>query len=164
MIRHKSGSVMIYSTPNRAKPSYTVSYHSQGVRSRQTRRDFLVAFRYAQEVALRIGDGALNVLTLAGRERFVYERAIELTAKTNLELDGLVSLAVEASGVLGGPEHLLEAARLYQAQHQGFVHKMVPEVVAKLIENRRNNAKSELYLRDLRVRLQQRFAGAFRVP
>ena len=163
-IRHKSGTVTIYSTPNRRKNSYTISYHSEGVRCRQTRREFVKAFRHAQEVANKIGDGALNVLALDGRERFVYQRATELAAKTGLELDVLVARAVEASTILGNTEHLVDAARLYNSHHGGIVRKLVPEVVSEPIENRRNSGRSVLYVRDLRVRLEQRFAAAFKVP
>jgi integrase len=58
----------------------------------------------------------------------------------------------------------VEAARLYEAQHRGVIQKTAAETVAELIEDRRSRGRSELYLRDLRVRLEQRFVPAFRVP
>ncbi len=159
MVGHKSASVKIYRHPNRGIESYTVSFHSDGVRQKLMRRDFVAAFTLAQQMALKIGDGAHSVLSLDGRARFVYERAIELASATGVELDALVSLAAEASKLAGGPQHLCEAARLLQAQRQNaVVPKMVSEVVAELIENRRSNERSELYVRDLRVRLEKRFA------
>lgn len=164
-VRHKkSASVTIYESPNRGTTMYTIAYPFDGRRKRIMRRDFVEAFALAKEIALKMSDGALNVLTLDGRERFAYERAVELAAQTGVELDVLVSRAVEAVQVIGSPDHLVEAARLYQSERLGIVHKMVSEVVAELIENRRSNGASQLYLRDLRLRLEKRFAAAFCVP
>lgn len=163
-IGHKSASVKIYNVPNRALESYTIVYHSEGDRKRKTRRDFDTAFKLAQTIALNLGNCDLGVLTLNGRERFVYEHAVERASKMGVDLDVLVSRYTEASKILGGPEHLLEAAQFFQSQRGKTIEsKMVSEVVRELIANRRSNAKSELYLRDLRVRLEQRFAGAFKV-
>jgi integrase len=164
MIGHKSASVKIYRHPNRGVESYTISYHSEGARQKQMRRDFVEAFTLAQHMALKIGDGASNVLTLDGRDRFIYERSVQLATQTGMELDVLVARAVEAVKIAGGPELLVEAARLYEAQHRGVVQKVVADVVAELIQDRRSRGRSELYLRDLRVRLEQRFASAFKVP
>lgn len=164
-IRHKkAASVTLYEGPNRGTMMYTVAYPFDGRRQRRMRRDFEDAFALAKEIALKMADGALNVLSLEGKERFVYERAVELATTTQMDLDALVARAVEAASIAGGPDHLIEAARLYQSQRRGVVHKMVPEVVAELIENRRSNEASQLYLRDLRVRLENRFAVAFKVP
>jgi integrase len=164
-VRHKkAASVVIYEGKNREKAMYTIAYPFDGRRRRQMRREFDTAFSLAKEIALKMADGALNVLTLEGRERFVYERAQELSTSVQMDLDVLVSRAVEAAKIAGGPDHLVEAARLYEAQRRGIVHKMVPEVVTELIENRRASEASALYLRDLRVRLENRFAAAFKVP
>ena len=164
-VRHKkSASVMIYEGRNRSATIYTVAFQSDGLRKRQMRRIFEDAFALAKEVVLKMADGAVNVLTLDGKDRFVYERAMELAATTGLELDALVARAVEAATITGGFEHLNEAARLFESQHRGVISKTVAEVVAELIENRRGSNASELYLRDLRVRLEKRFAAAFVVP
>jgi integrase len=164
-VRHKkAASVTLYESPNRGTMMYTVAYPFDGRRQRKMRRNFEDAFALAKEIALKMADGALNVLTLEGRERFVYERAVELAGTTKMDLDVLVLRAVEAANIIGGPDHLIEAARLYQSQRRGVVHKMVSEVITELIENRRSNGASQLYLRDLRVRLENRFAVAFRVP
>jgi hypothetical protein len=143
---------------------YTIAYPFDGRRRRQMRREFDTAFSLAKEIALKMADGALNVLTLEGRERFVYERALELSTSIQMDLDVLVSRAVEAANIAGGPDQLVEAARMYEVQRRGIVHKMVPEVVTELIDNRRASEASALYLRDLRVRLENRFAAAFKVP
>jgi hypothetical protein len=148
-VRHKkSASVMIYESPNRGTMMYTIAYPSDGQRRRRMRRDFEEAFALAREIALKMSDGALSVLTLDGRERFVYERAVELAATTGMELDALVTRAVEASNIAGGPDHVIEAARLFASQQRGVVDKMVSEVVTELIENRRSNEASQLYLRE----------------
>ena len=165
-LRHKkSASVMIYQTRNRGTRMYTVACLVDGKRQLKMRRDFEEAFSLAQEIALELGEGASDVLTLSGRDRFAYQRAIETLSPLGLDLDFAATRLAEASKLAGGPEFLVEAARFYaEAKKATPAPKMVADVVAELIGNRRSNGKSELYLRDLRVRLEQRFAGAFRVP
>lgn len=164
-VRHKnSASALIYKVHNRGTVVYTVSFNADGKRQRQMRRDFDDAFALAKDVVLKMAAGAHNVLTLDGCERFVYERALGFAATAGLELDTLVARAVEAAKIIGGFDRLIDAARLFEAQHRGVVSKTVAEVVAELIENRRSSNASELYLRDLRVRLEKRFASAFKVP
>ena len=107
------------------------------------RREFDEAFAVAKQVVLSMAAGALNVLTLDGRQRFVYERSLELASPTGLELDRLVERAVEAATVVVGVENLLEAARLYETQRRGVIHKTVAEVVTELIENRRASNASK---------------------
>ena len=164
-VRHKkSASVMIYEGRNRGTIVYTIAFNADGQRQRQMRRTFDDAFALAKEIVLKMADGAVNVLTLDGKARFVYERAVELANSTGLELDTLVARAVEAAAITGGFEHLNEAARLFESQHRGVISKTIAEVIAELIENRRGSNASELYIRDLRVRLEKRFAKAFKVP
>ena len=143
-VRHKrSASVMIYQGQNHGVPIYTLAYNSDGRRQRQVRREFDEAFAVAKQVVLSMAAGALNVLTLDGRQRFVYERSLELASPTGLELDRLVERAVEAATVVVGVENLLEAARLYETQRRGVIHKTVAEVVTELIENRRASNASK---------------------
>ena len=165
-VRHKkSASVMIYRTVNRGEPILPVSYQKEGKRELKMRRDFEDAFALAQQIALELGDGASDVLVLSGTERFEYERAIEIVSPFGLSLDLAASRFAEASKLTGGPEYLVEAARLfYETKKAAPPPKMVADVVAELMENRRSNGKSALYLRDIRVRLEQRFAGAFCPP
>ena len=164
-VRHKmSASAVIYEGQNRGRPIYTIAFACDGQRQRQMRRDFDEAFNVAKHVVLKMAAGALNVVTLDGRQRFVYERAMELAASTGLELDSLVARAVEAANITGGFDHLNEAARLFESQRRGIVCRTVAEVVTELIENRRASNLSDLYLRDLRLRLERRFAAAFKVP
>jgi integrase len=165
-VRHKKlASVTIYQTQNRGAKIYAVAYPLDGKRELKMRREFEDAFSLAQQIALELGDGAPDVLTLSGPARFKYERAVEILSPLGLDLDLAASRFAEASKLAGGPEYLVEAARFYaETQKSAPPIKMVADVVGELIENRRSNGKSELYLRDLRVRLEQRFANAFRVP
>lgn len=164
IIGHKSANVKIYAVPNRGVEAYTVAYHSNGERVRKTRRDFNKAFKFAQSVALKSGDGTGDVLTLSGRERFVYTRAVEVASELGIDLDVMAGRFREASKLADGSERIVEAVRAYRTQQSRDIEqKSVLEVVRELIQNRRANGKSELYLRDLRVRLEQRFAGAFKM-
>jgi integrase len=165
-VRHKKlASVTIYQTQNRGAKMYTVAYPLDGKRELKMRREFEDAFSLAQRIALELGDGAADVLTLSGGERFRYERAIEILTPLGLDLDFAAARFAEASKLAGGPEYLVEAARFFdETKKSAPPTKMVADVVAELMENRRSNGKSELYLRDMRVRLEQRFAGAFHVP
>jgi integrase len=165
-IRHKkSAGVTIYQALNRGTPMYTIAYRLKGKRTQTMRKDFTEAFTMAQQVALQLGEGAADVLTLSGRDRFAYERAMEALSPLGVDLDFAMTRLVEASNLAGGLDHLVEAARFYaETKKAAPPPMMVADVVAELIENRRSNEKSELYIRDLRVRLAKRFAGAFQLP
>jgi hypothetical protein len=162
---YKSARVTIYESVNRGEQSFAITFHSEGKRRVLTRRCFDDAYALAQDLAQKLGGGSSGAITLGGSERFVYERASEIAVSLGLPLDIALARLAEASKVLGGPELVVEACRFYDLkQRSAPPPKMVLEVVKELIDNRRANGKSELYLRDLRVRLEQRFAGAFRVP
>jgi hypothetical protein len=76
-VRHKnSASAIIYKGRNRGTTIYTITFNADGQRQRQMRRDFDEAFGLAKEVVLKMAAGVVNVLTLDGRDRFVYERAL----------------------------------------------------------------------------------------
>ena len=111
IIGHKSASVKIYATPNRGVESYTVVHHSDGIRERITQRDFNAAFKLAQSIAIKTGDGTGDVLLLNGRDRLIYERAVEVASKMGVDLDVLASRFNEAASLIGGPEHLVPKSK-----------------------------------------------------
>jgi hypothetical protein len=156
---------MVSSTANRGEPIFPIAYQKEGERELKMRRQFEDAFALAQQVALELGEGASDVVILSGTERFEHERAVEISSPLGLSLDHMALRFAEASKQAGGPEYVVEAARLFfETKKASPPPKMVADVVAELIENRRANGKSALYLRDMRVRLEQRFAGAFHGP
>lgn len=96
----------------------------------KNRRNFEDAFTYAQQIASERGESAADVLTLSGADRFEYERAIEIVSPFGLTLDHAVSRFAEASKLAGGPEYLVEAARLlYETKKSAPPPRMVEDVV-----------------------------------
>jgi hypothetical protein len=130
------------------------------------RRTFDDAFELAQTLAVELGDGRADALALTGTERLIYERSIELASSVRLELDAVVvDRFLEASNIAGGVDCVVEAAKFYATNRVKTPEpKPVADVVRELIENRRSNGASQLYLRDLKVRLEKRFAAAFHCP
>ena len=164
--RVKRGSccVTIYETPSKGRELYTLCYYADdGRRLRPTFSNYAEAKAHADEVVEKLARGQADVLTLNGHERAVYTRAIEALGSTGISLDMAVQQFVGASKFLNGAS-LIEAAKLFAAQQPaGIVHKRVSEVVDELLEAKKQKGRSELYVKDLRLRLT-RFADAFACP
>ena len=98
-IEFKGRTVQILEIPNRKKPSYTVIYHVEGERERFNRREFEVAFTEAQTVVSHLGDGDGDFLPLTGKDRRIYERALDLLQPLGLSLDEVAAEAVDLANV-----------------------------------------------------------------
>lgn len=167
VVRRKSSTVTIYKTINRGKDRFTiVHYDACGKRCRKMLRDYLVAKRVAVEIADNMAIGNLDVITLSGRDRYVYERAVEMLKSTGLGLDAAAFQLVEAHKALDGTAaSVVDAARSFASSNPTKlqVRKTVGEVVNELIKSKEAKGRSAYHTKDLRSRLG-RFAAAFRCP
>jgi integrase len=155
--------VRVHCTPNRGRDYYTVSYYDEyGHRQRRVFPRRSLAEKETERLRRKLDNGSLPGLLIAGRDRMVYERALEFATKAKTDLDILARDAAEARAILGTVS-LTDAARYYVENQANVIEKSVAEVVAELVVDRVKNDKSPLYIRDLKKRLGN-FAEAFKCP
>jgi len=156
-------SVKINHTPNQGRDYFTLSYCDENrKRQRQLYRDLSTAQAEAEKLRRKMDKGLMPGLLLTGRERLIYERAVEAARPTGLDLDVLTTSTAEARAILGTVA-MADAARLYVDHKLKIVPKTVSDVVQELVADRTKNGKSATYIRDLRRRLGN-FAKAFSCP
>jgi len=155
----------IYRERCRGDVRYAVTYYdSAGARQRRTFATFEEADAEATKLKDEIRQGGWDLITLRGSERLAYQRAMETLHPLGVPLDLAVLKLVDALKVLGS-DQLIEAARFYRSHNvvATLPRKTVPEVFSELLANRKANGKSELYLKDLQLRIG-RFAESFKGP
>lgn len=164
-VRRKSCSVTIYRILNRGNERFTLAfYDADGQRQRQTYLDYLTAKEAAEALAAELAEGGFDVRTLRGKERYAYERAVEVLKPTGLGLDSATLQLVEALQILNGTASLVDAAKFYiRHQPKHIRAKLVSEIVEEMLADRAKEGVSALHLRDLRIRLE-RFKKAFHCP
>ncbi|MHB8521869.1 MAG: hypothetical protein ACYDH9_14060 [Limisphaerales bacterium] len=152
--------VKIYRTPSHGCESYTVSYWLAGQRRRLVFADFGRAKQEAEAVAAKMSRGDAAALTLTARDREVYVRAMELVNPIGVPLDLAALQFVEAHKKLGGVS-LDRAVDFYVSRHpMALPRKTVGEAVGELIEAKRVDGMSKVYIKDLAGRLGK-FSAAF---
>lgn len=155
--------VKIYSTPSNGCDSFTVAYYFAGKRQRRTFADLAIAKQEAELAATKISAGEMDVLQLTSADRTAYVRAMEMLKALGTPLELAVMQFVEATKLLEGAS-LVEAARFYIRHHSAKApRRKVQEVVTELLEAKRADGLSEVYVKDLTTRLN-RFAEAFQCP
>ena len=164
-IKRGSSVVTLYRTPNRGHVAFTLVFYDprSGKRCRQCFSDYTRAREAAEGTVASLAGGEPEVLVLRGRDLLGYRRAIEILGPTGEDLEVAARQFAEARALLGSSS-LLEALRaVASAKPEALELKTVPEVVRELLEAKRSKGRSELYLRDLKVRLE-RVARAFPGP
>lgn len=152
--------VKIYRTPSRGCDAYTVSYYLGDKRVRTTFADYGLATTEAETVANKLSTGEVNVLTLTSGDRLSYIRAIEALKPTGVSLEMAAIQFAEAHKILEGGS-VVEAARYSAKKNPIWLpKKLVPEVVAEMIEAKTADGMSKYYTSDLKWRLG-RFAEKF---
>lgn len=166
---HEGVTAKIYTTNRRAKngqlyTEHTLVYHEAGRRTRRVFADLSDAKREAEVVLSKIANGQIAVLSLTTTDRENYVHAMEELEGTGVPLLAAVREYRAAHDLLGGKGTLNEAVRHFLAAGTPeIVVKPVGEVVAELLEAKRDDGVSEVYLTDLELRLR-RFAESFRRP
>ena len=152
--------VKIYRTPSRGCDAYTVSYYLGDKRVRKTFADLGLATTEAETVANKLSTGEVNVLTLTSGDRLSYIRAIEALKPTGVPLEMAAMQFAQAYALLEGGS-LVEAARFFVKRNPlGMPKKIVPDVVAEMIDAKTADGVSKYYTSDLKWRLG-RFAEKF---
>lgn len=145
---------------------YTVVYYEGSRRVREKFSSLKKARHRAEVVAIAIGNGELESLKLTGYARADYVRAMQLIHewKPDADLTSCVRDYVTNVKRLPKNTNLSEVIDFYLKRHPvGLPVKTVREVVDELINSKRQSGKSDVYIKDLRLRLGQ-FATSFDVP
>jgi integrase len=145
---------------------FLLAYYEGSKRVRQKFADLEKARREAETAAIKIGNGDLEALKLKAHDRTDYVRAMQKLRewKPDAELNTEVSNYVSVMRRLPDDVTLKEVVDYYlKRQPSRLPAKTVRNVVDELIESKTKAGKSDVYIKDLRLRLGQ-FADAFKMP
>jgi len=145
---------------------FTLAYYEGSKRIRQKFANLEEARQEAETVAIKIGNGDLEALKLKGHDRADYVRSMQKLRewKHDAELNTEVSNYVSVMRRLPENVTLKEVVDYYlKRQPTRLPSKTVRDVVDELIESKTKTGKSDVYIKDLRLRLGQ-FANAFKMP
>jgi len=122
---------------------FKVVYHQDGQRQRETFGSLAKAKARANEIAIQVERGERDALKLTNADRSSYLHALELLKPTGI------------------PLHVAIQEYLTLRKPTGYPQKLIPEVVAQLLEDKKSHGASERYIQTLGRQLK-RFAAAFR--
>ena len=180
VIKQGSIAIPIYATTNRIyrrnpttglkelkgqHPQFTLTYYEGSRRVKRKFSDLVSARHEAELVATKLANGEIEILKLKGTDRADYVHAMRHMREWNpsTHLNIAVTDYVAAMKRLPVSTSLKEAVDFYLKRHPaGLPPKIVREVMEELLESKTKSGKSEIYIKDLRLRLGQ-FADAFNV-
>jgi integrase len=122
---------------------FKVAYHADGQRKRETFGSLARAKARANEIAIQIERGERDALKLTNLDRSTYLHALELLRPC------------------GTPLHVAVQEYLSLRKPTECPHKLVADVVAELLEDKKVHGASVRHIQTLRQQLH-RFASAFR--
>jgi integrase len=136
--------VKIYSWKGKRYSQFKVAYRADGKQRRETFGSLAKAKARANEIAVQIERGEREVLKLTSSDRSTYLHALRLLEPMSVPLNVAVEAYIET-----------------QRSRGNHNDKLVPEIVAELLGDKKQNGASVRYLQSLRNHLN-RFAGGFR--
>jgi integrase len=135
---------------------FTIDYRANGKRKRETRASFEKAKARAQEIAMLIENGRLDVLQLSSTDRESYVQAMRRLRPLQIPLHAAIEEYAAAREHLAG-DALLPALKDYATRRRTITEKRVGEVVAELLAAKSRGGLSLRYRQTLRSHLN-RFA------
>ena len=138
---------------------FKVAYHADGKLRRETFGKLAKAKARANEIAVQMERGERDILKLTSADRAGYVAALNLLQPLGIPLHAAVEEYVAARAHLDG-ESLLSAAKAYVRRKGSHHDKRVGEIVAELLQDKKQNGASAIHIKSLRVHLN-RFAAAF---
>jgi integrase len=153
IVKRGSASVKIYRDVKPGGTYYRVAYHLGKKRHRLNFASLEAATAEAEAKAAQLSRGDVDAMQISGRDRLIYGRALDAIKDIGMPLDAAALEYAEARKLLDGLS-LLDAARFYVGHHgRGIKRKPVREAVDEMIEAKKVEGVSSLYLADLRYRL-----------
>ena len=160
-VRSGSVSVKIYFGKSRGNSLYTVTYYHGGRRIRKVFANLKKAQEEARAKAQMLQTGQLQALTLTNADKAAYVAALESLRPTGKRLEIATAEYADAIRTLNGSGTLGNAVSFYIRHHPKEVRqKLVTDLVAEMVQAKDADGASQLYLKDLRLRLAQ-FATRF---
>ncbi|HEU5125105.1 MAG TPA: tyrosine-type recombinase/integrase [Verrucomicrobiae bacterium] len=144
---------------------YTVAYYQGTKRVRQKFSDLTKARREADLIAIKLANGESEALKLTGGDRADYVRAMQKLREWKPGIDLNLAVTDYVAAMRRLPEHvsLSEAVEFFLKRHPvGLPPKTVRDVVDELIASKTNSGKSDVYIKDLTLRLGA-FADSFQL-
>ncbi len=144
---------------------YTVAYYQGTKRVRQKFSDLAEARREAEFAAVKLANGESEVLKLNGGDRADYVRSMQKLREWKPDANLYLSVTDYVAVMRRLPDNvsLNESVEFYLKRHPiGLPAKTVREVVDELIASKTSAGKSDVYIKDLTLRLGA-FADNFNV-
>jgi len=159
-VKRGSSTVKIYRDRQPTGTYYRVVYHLGGKRHRLHFNALEKATAEAEAKAAQLSRGDIDAMQLSGKDRLEYGRAKDVIKEHDMPLDAVAMEYSQARQLLDGVP-LLDAARFYARHHgHGIKRKPVADAVWEMIEAKKRDGLSDVYLADLRYRLGM-FADSF---
>jgi len=162
IVERGSATARIYLTPHGTEKYYTVSYWTDGKRTRQVFPTLQAAKDVAAEKATQMTNGDLGAAKLTNADSAAYNRAIALLRPSGAALEFAASEYANAVKRLGAVS-LSQAVDFYLKRHPVHLQpKTVREVVDELFKTKAADKLSPRYLKQLEYDLKRfttRFEG-----
>ena len=160
--------VKIYRTPSNGCDQFTVAYYLSDKRVRKTFAKYELATAEADKVHAALCAGELKVVELKGEDCLAYLRSKEAIKDTGLPLEMVAIRFADADRLVKNAgitdASFSDIIEFYIKQHpRNLPKKAVPQVVEELLNAKDADGMSDVYLKDLRLRLE-RFAKKFPGP
>jgi integrase len=156
-------SVSIYRQDRTAKGkgfAYIVADRSSGSRRLQSFANLDTAKTEATRLARLLATGQTHAATFSNEDAANFGQAVSLLTDSGAGITLACSVFAEAVRIVGNPNAILDACRVYAETHAGVTKRLVSEAVADYIETKAAQKASPRYLKDLHHRLGK-FAEAF---
>lgn len=159
-VKRGNSVVKIYRHENGKYEEFKVAYYVDGKRKLETFAEYSRAKRRADDINDSVKDGDTEALSMSREDRILFERAKAAIKGTGVEIDTAAREYAEARKILGKIP-LLDAVRDFQRRHPASLKKLtVQELYAGLLDAKRKDGLSDVYLKDLSFRLSK-FSEAF---
>jgi len=157
-VEYKSCTATIYLQKHRAKDRFEVRYYDlDGTLQRLSFPSRHTATKFADTVVRALFENRESFVTLRGADAYNYRNSLDLLAPTGLTLLQAVMLVADGARLLNGSADIPTAIKYYlENRPQKSPDITVREVVEQLLALKHKEGDvGQLYLRDLRVRLEK---------
>ena len=150
----------------RAKTSgyeyFQVADFTSGKRKLISFADEESARQKAKEIAVKLASNQLDVLAMTGKDRSAYLRALDLLKPTGIPLELGVAQFADVVKKLGGRSLAVAVDFYLKCNPIDRPRKTCEEVFKELLDTKSADGVSEIYLKDLKVRIGK-FVVAFQM-
>lgn len=148
----------------RKTPSGNVAYMVANYADGETRRfdsykSETEALEAAEKLAKRIDSRDYVAAAMTKGEAIEYANSVARLKPLNVTVDAATACVAECLKLVGDLTNLQAAAKYYVARHKQTTKKPVADVVKEFLAVKEGRGASERYMKDLRGRLEDKFAA-----